>query len=193
MSRFAERAAAAALVAGLLSATPPAVATPTPSPQGPTVIRPDPIPQPHTFPVLDLVPQVFELRVVTGAADGSSLTERSENEVDITLSADVLFDKDRAEIRPEAGASLDDLAAELDRRPVGRVTVTGYTDDLGPEEHGYRLSEQRAEAVRQHISASLDRHQVEVIGKGEEDPASPNDSEANRAQNRRVVIHWEPV
>lgn len=193
MSRSVEltlAASALALIASLAYATVPAAAEPTATPGGPTITRPTPMPQPHTFPVLDLVPQTFELRAVSETADGSSLTETSSSEVDVTLSSDVLFAKDRAEIRPEAATALAEISAELDRRPPGRVNITGYTDDLGPEEYGYQLSERRAAAVRDKLGPALARHQVTIEGKGEEDPAYPNDSEANRAKNRRVVIHW---
>lgn len=189
-----------ALVVAGLAYAPMAAAEPTSAGSSQTITRPGPIPVPSGFRVYDLrpfagvhlVPQVYELRTVTEREDGVSQYEESGAGVDITLSSDVLFDKDQAEIRTEAADALEEIVEELDRRSPGMVTITGYTDDLGPTD-GIRLSEQRAEAVRDQLVSALGRHTVTVEGKGEEDPAYPNDSEENRAKNRRVVIHWEPA
>lgn len=145
---------------------------------------------PTRFPVFDLELPIHELRPVTGDLDGGSVTELGTNEVDITLRSDVLFGKDSDALKPEARARLAEVAAELGRRAPGTVTITGYTDDLGSEEHGLDLSRRRAQAVRGVLAPSLARHRVTVEGKGEADPAYPNDSEPNRARNRRVVISW---
>lgn len=76
-------------------------------------------------------------------------------------------------------------------KDLGTVTITGYTDDLGTEEHGLVLSRQRAEAVRRVVEPQLSGHAVTSLGRGEADPLVPNRDETSRARNRRVEIHYE--
>lgn len=191
MFRSGERMVAIALGGALTAASFGGTAyAQTPAPGDTPIAVPTSHPEPTAFPVFDLEAGVWELTTVIEDLEDGTTTEANSTEVDMTLRSDVLFGKDSAVIRPEARAALANVASELDSRTPGKVTITGYTDDLGSEEHGYRLSEQRAEAVRGELESSLARHQVTTEGKGEEDPAYPNDSEENRAKNRRVVIGW---
>ncbi len=72
----------------------------------------------------------------------------------VTLSADALFDFDRATIKREGTASLERAAAELRGAQVDRVTVVGHTDRLGPRAHNLALSARRAESVKAYLVSS---------------------------------------
>ena len=106
----------------------------------------------------------------------------------------MLFPKDSARLRPAVHGRLIELAEGLDRRGPGRVTIVGYTDDLGTAHHGLVLSRRRAAAVAHVLRPRLDKadYPFRVSGRGEADPAVPNTSEKNRKLNRRVELTYRP-
>ena len=114
----------------------------------------------------------------------------------VDLKSDVLFDFNKADIKPEAAASLAKVALIIKKKARGRVLIEGHTDSIGTDEYNQKLSERRAEAVRRWLA---DRHGINpdimaIKGWGEARPAAPNtnpdgsDNPAGRALNRRVVI-----
>jgi flagellar motor protein MotB len=83
----------------------------------------------------------------------------------------------------------------LQRRGRGKITIVGYTDDLGSAQHGLVLSRRRAAAVARVLRPNLDEadYPFSVSGRGEADPAVPNTSEKNRKLNRRVELTYRPA
>lgn len=175
MSRSADprRATAAALAAAALAA----VATPAAA---------DAPPQPHTF---TLVAHVSDLHATIRDTSGVSTTQLAGTTITQTLHADVAFARDSATLTPAARTALADLATRLHTAGPATLTITGYTDNLGTHQHGLELSLARAQAVRSQLG-SLDGQKVTVQGLAEADPVASNDTEAGRAQNRRVEIHF---
>lgn len=87
-------------------------------------------------------------------------------------------------------ASLDRLAELLGARPDLRVRLLGHTDSLGEAETNRRLSEARAEAVREGLIArGVAAERIQAEGLGEAEPIADNASAAGRARNRRVEIY----
>lgn len=124
---------------------------------------------------------------------GVAKVDSTPTETEVRLDATILFAKDSASIRPAAEARLAEVAAQLGKRGPGRLTITGYTDDLGSAGHGLILSRQRAAAVAARLRPELPgADTVAVIGRGEADPEVPNDSEAHRRLNRRVIVDFRP-
>jgi len=76
------------------------------------------------------------------------------------------------------------------RQNVAHMNVIGYTDSTGPEAYNQKLSERRAQAVADYFATEgqVPRETMRVSGMGESDPIASNDTDAGRAQNRRVVI-----
>ncbi len=113
-----------------------------------------------------------------------------EPEVFFEFDAMVTFALDSAQLRPGAVAELNEAAGLLNLHPeITRIEVAGHTCDLGPAAHNQRLSERRAQAVRDHLvqnGVSADR--LVVRGYGEDRPKVANTSDANRQQNRRVEL-----
>lgn len=112
------------------------------------------------------------------------------NEVEV--SGDAFFAFDSTAI---GGASQRDLESVLARLTgtgrVSRVRVVGHTCDIGPERYNQALSERRADAVKQFLVAQgIDAAEIETSGRGESEPKYPNDSDANRAKNRRVDLSF---
>lgn len=108
---------------------------------------------------------------------------------ELQIQGAVLFDFDRAEIRPDATALLDSVASQLRANPALRAVLVGHTDATGSEAYNQRLSERRAAAVAEALLARGARaEQLSSLGKGEREPAAPNDSLEGRALNRRVEV-----
>lgn len=133
---------------------------------------------------------VVDVHTGVETVGGSSTLEDTRTGTKTRLDSTVLFAKDSAALLPGGRSALDELAAALKGQGPGRVTITGYTDDLGSAEHGRQLSRQRAAAVadalRRHLTAK--KYPMTIRGRGEKDPAVPNNSEAHRAKNRRVLV-----
>ncbi|HSJ65982.1 MAG TPA: OmpA family protein [Gemmatimonadaceae bacterium] len=106
----------------------------------------------------------------------------------ISLS-DVLFDVDRATIKPGAERSLERIAAVLQQYPDHEIAVEGHTDATGPDEYNQRLSEQRAAAVlAKLVEGGVPRERINSKGLGETTPVATNATAAGRQQNRRVEV-----
>jgi outer membrane protein OmpA-like peptidoglycan-associated protein len=106
----------------------------------------------------------------------------------VTL-GDVLFEGGEAELKPEAGPTLDKLGAFLKEQPKRTVLIEGFTDNVGSEEYNQYLSERRAKAVRQQLLArGIATNRITVKGYGKARPIATNDTAAGREQNRRVEV-----
>jgi len=101
----------------------------------------------------------------------------------------VTFDFDKATLRADARAVLDEAARTLSARPTVRVSVEGHTDDKGSDAYNARLSERRAQAVADYLAkAGIASARLESHGFGESRPVADNTTEDGRARNRRVEL-----
>jgi outer membrane protein OmpA-like peptidoglycan-associated protein len=114
--------------------------------------------------------------------------KQTERGFELTLS-DVLFEFDKADLKPGATRSLTKLAEFLRENPERKITIEGYTDNVGSDAYNRELSQRRADSVRDFLiqnGTSADR--ITARGLGEEYPVASNDTQAGRQQNRRVQI-----
>jgi outer membrane protein OmpA-like peptidoglycan-associated protein len=101
----------------------------------------------------------------------------------------VNFDFDRSNIRPDARPILDEAIRTLKEEPAIRVRIEGHTDSIGTEQYNLRLSQRRAEAVKQYlVQGGIAASRLEAVGLGESDPVASNDTADGRAQNRRAEL-----
>lgn len=102
----------------------------------------------------------------------------------------IFFEFDSAIIKAESFRILDDLAATLDNRPdIGIVEVQGHTDDQGTDEYNLKLSQARAESVRDYlVRTGVPADRLLARGYGESLPLQPGQSEEAREANRRVMF-----
>ena len=129
------------------------------------------------------------------SAQGSSLsgTETGFN-IQINLSSDVLFDFDKAELKPEADTELQKAADIIRQKGQGVILITGHTDSKGSDAYNQRLSLARAQAVKNWFEAKGLQQNYQLEGLGATRPIAPNthpdgsDNPEGRAQNRRVEI-----
>ena len=106
-----------------------------------------------------------------------------------TYEANVLFDFNSAEMKPEAYPMLDEASAILQKNPEINVEVDGHTDNIGPADYNMKLSERRANIVMEYFfSKGIDANRLTIKGFGLTKPAAGNDTKEDRAKNRRVEL-----
>ncbi|MGX6601343.1 OmpA family protein [Micromonosporaceae bacterium Da 78-11] len=136
-----------------------------------------------------------DLDAYTQRLDVPLTTKRTPTQVELTLDADILFRVDSAQLTPTAAKSVAAAVADLRRAGPSPLTVTGHTDSDAGAAHNQTLSEQRARTVAAVLARQLPDAQwaKTVVGKGETQPAFPNDTAGHRRQNRRVTISYRPT
>lgn len=137
----------------------------------------------------------YSIGSATFVADGSSDTRKDGASTTVTVSGDVTFASDSAELSGQADAVLASAVEQIKRFPSGGgLAITGHTDDVADDAHNQTLSEQRARAVSDRLKQLVDlsKWTVEATGKGEGEPRVPNDSDEHRQANRRVEIVLTP-
>ncbi|MEO6040034.1 MAG: OmpA family protein, partial [Saprospiraceae bacterium] len=107
-----------------------------------------------------------------------------------TLTLNLLFDYDQAVLHTESLPELRRVAEQAKKNNL-RVNVWGYTDNAGDPAYNLDLSKRRAEAAKQAlVGLGIPASQITANGFGEEKPVAPNDTDENRAQNRRVEVQF---
>ena len=142
--------------------------------------------------VLDLV---FKVEDLGGKIQDLQLKE-SDTEIRIELAADVLFDFDKADVRREAQKPLKQVADIIREKAKGAVRIEGHTDSKGTDAYNQKLSDRRAQSVRDYLikQEGLRNVSFSTSGFGAKKPAVSNtqadgsDDPAGRQKNRRVEI-----
>lgn len=107
----------------------------------------------------------------------------------VTYAADAFFDFDKAVLKPEGKAKLDDLVAKVKGINLEVIIAVGHTDSVGSDAYNQKLSVKRSEAVKAYlVSKGIEKNRVYTEGKGEKQPVADNKTSAGRAKNRRVEI-----
>ncbi len=119
--------------------------------------------------------------------------EVKEEEVVINLPSPVLFDLGKAELKDTAKSVLHEVAQSL-KSIENDIVIEGHTDNLpiygGKYKSNWELSAARAFAVRDYFitNEGISEKRISCVGYGEYKPVAPNDTEENRAKNRRIEI-----
>ena len=107
----------------------------------------------------------------------------------VTFAADAFFDFNKAVLKPEAKAKLDDLTGKLKDISLEVIIAVGHTDAIGGDAYNQKLSVKRAEAVKAYlVSKGIEPNRIYTEGKGKKQPVADNKTAEGRAKNRRVEI-----
>ena len=125
---------------------------------------------------------------------GTDATSRALQIVSLqVIHSDVLFDFDKATLKPAAEQVLEGIIQQLQANPNYQVTLVGHTDWIGTEQYNMGLSKRRAEAVQAYLIArGIAKERITTMWQGESQPVAPNNTAEGRAQNRRTDITVRP-
>jgi OmpA-OmpF porin, OOP family len=166
---------ALALAAGCATEPP----KPEPKPAPPPAPKPAPPPEPKPAPK----PQVEAPKPKPEPEKPKPVAEK------VTFAADVLFDFDKAVIKPEGKSKLDDISNKVRGINLEVVIAIGHADSVGSDAYNQRLSVRRSESVKAYmVSKGIEPNRVYTEGKGEKQPVADNKTADGRAKNRRVEI-----
>jgi outer membrane protein OmpA-like peptidoglycan-associated protein/opacity protein-like surface antigen len=135
--------------------------------------------------VLDMKPR--EQKMVTVAADAMNKEMNANGSVAIY---GILFDFDKADVKPESKPQLDEIAKLLKANPKLHVLIVGHTDNKGQLGYNQTLSSKRAASVVAKLAKDygIPAGQMTAVGVGPAAPVATNDTEAGQAKNRRVEL-----
>jgi outer membrane protein OmpA-like peptidoglycan-associated protein len=119
-----------------------------------------------------------------------------QTEIRVALPGDVLFDFDKTNLKPAAEETLKKLATIIRSKSKGSVLINGYTDSKGNDSYNQKLSEGRANSVKQWLTTQggISTVALQTKGFGKANPVAPNvrpdgsDNPDGRAKNRRVEV-----
>jgi outer membrane protein OmpA-like peptidoglycan-associated protein len=115
--------------------------------------------------------------------------ERIGEGIKITFAGGILFDVDRAEVRPDAEAELTKLARILNKYDDTNILIEGHTDATGSDQYNMDLSVRRASSVATLLAVqNVGRERLNAVGYGEIRPAASNETADGRQRNRRVEV-----
>jgi len=120
--------------------------------------------------------------------------QRDGNNLTLIMPGNITFAFDSSSLQPQFLPVLDNVARTLTEYNQTVIEVAGHTDSVGTDAYNQQLSLQRANAVASYLQGrGVMQQRMIVTGAGESRPIASNDTEAGRAQNRRVEITIVPV
>ena len=130
--------------------------------------------------------QERELRQIPGV----DVQRTADDELNVTVKNDVLFDFNSAGLRSASRTALQEMADVFQKYPNTTIRVAGFTDSIGSASYNQRLSERRANSVGSYLeNLGVRSSRIDAVGYGESQPRSSNSSASGRQMNRRVEIH----
>jgi outer membrane protein OmpA-like peptidoglycan-associated protein len=126
------------------------------------------------------------------SGSGVGVARQGDNLV-LRMPSDVTFASAQSSVNPAFYATLDDVAAVLNRYDQSTVDIIGHADSDGAEDFNLNLSRQRASSVAQYlVNRNVLADRLFVDGRGESQPVATNATAEGKAQNRRVEIVIRP-
>lgn len=106
----------------------------------------------------------------------------------IVINDKILFEFDKAIIRPESFELMDEITQVIQDNPrIKKISIEGHTDDDGKASYNKKLSQKRADSVMKYlVEHGVDAARLQAVGHGEEIPMVANDTDENKEKNRRV-------
>ncbi len=148
-----------------------------------------PAPAPVPAPVVVAPPPPPAPVVVPAPAPAPVPAPQPPAATKVTYAADAFFDFNKAVVKAEGKAKLDDLVGKIKGVNLEVIIAVGHTDSVGTDAYNQKLSVARAEAVKAYlVSKGVEKNRVYTEGKGEKQPVADNKTAEGRAKNRRVEI-----
>jgi OOP family OmpA-OmpF porin len=123
------------------------------------------------------------------AAPAAAPAQAKVTQSKITLQADALYDFDKATLKPEGKAKLDDVVSKLGSIRLEVIIAVGNTDSVGSDAYNMKLGDRRAKAVKDYlVSKGVEANRIYTESKGKSNPVASNATEEGRAKNRRTDI-----
>jgi len=111
----------------------------------------------------------------------------------VTLAADALFDFDKAVLRPEGKAKLDQLANDIKNIKLEVIIAVGHADRIGSDKYNQKLSERRAAAVKDYlVGKGIEANRVYAEGKGEKQPVTGDKCGKSVAKSKKLIECLQP-
>lgn len=127
------------------------------------------------------------------AGSGVDVVRNGDN-ITLNMPGNITFAFDSSNLQPQFYPVLDNVASTLNEYNQTVIEVAGHTDSVGSDSYNQQLSVQRANSVAAYLSSKgILQQRMITVGAGETRPIASNDTEAGRAQNRRVEITIVPV
>lgn len=111
----------------------------------------------------------------------------------VTLAADALFDFDKAVLRPEGKAKLDQLTNDIKGIKLEVIIAVGHADRIGSDKYNQKLSERRAAAVKDYlVSKGVEANRVYAEGKGEKQPVTGDKCGKSVKKSKKLIECLQP-
>ena len=128
------------------------------------------------------------------APSAAAAAAPSSVKASVTIQAEALFDFDKSVVKPAGKKSIDEAIAKIKSLDIEVVIATGHTDSVGTDAYNQKLSERRANSVKEYmVSKGIPAAKITTLGKGETQPIASNKTADGRAKNRRVDIEFKGV
>jgi len=146
-----------------------------------------------------------EIEIKSTIEDEKEVNQTKEVKVDKSLMCEdifnsllskdkIYFDKNRFDIKDDSYTLLDKLITVSKECPDSKIVIEGYTDSYGSQRGNIKISQKRANAVKQYlIKGGISKDRLKAVGYGEIRPIASNLTAEGREKNRRIEIHIEGV
>lgn len=129
--------------------------------------------------------QERELRQI----EGVEVYRTAEDELNVVVRNEVLFDYDSSALRAASRSSLEEMADVFRSYPDTTIVVEGHTDSVGSDSYNYGLSQRRASSVAGYLEAlGVESYRLDRVALGESQPRASNETAEGRQLNRRVEL-----
>lgn len=134
--------------------------------------------------------QRAELERIQGASVDTLLDVNGLKALKVTFAEGILFETNKSNLSANSKEALDQFAKSLVENPYTDVVIHGHTDNTGSREVNQRVSDQRANSVRDHlVKGGVSSGRIVTEGLAFDEPVADNSTAAGRAQNRRVEVY----
>ncbi len=134
--------------------------------------------------------QAKELAQIPGAQVDTVTDQNNLTAIKVTFDSGILFGFNKTNLSESAKTSLSQFATSLRNNPETNVQIFGYTDNVGTRAANDKVSTERASVVKTYlVNSGVSSSRLTSEGMAWENPVASNDTEAGRAQNRRVEIY----